>query len=48
MLVRFTILLLICIEHARLNEIDMQLAPVMMCIGALSVADLIIERINRR
>lgn len=46
MIVRATILAIVVVEYCNMHEIDLQTTPILMSIGALSVVDLIIDKIK--
>jgi len=47
MLVRAIILVLVAIEAARMNEVAVQAAPIIICVAALSIVDVIIDLIKK-
>lgn len=45
MFVRTAILVIVLVEYCNMHEIDFQLAPILLSVGALSICDLIIDKI---
>jgi hypothetical protein len=47
MIVRATTLLILTVHIVKWNDIELQLAPIIISIGALTVVDIIIDCIRR-